>query len=156
MDTDLTFRPATNADRDEIEALIFGILREHGLEPSPDSTDADLADIESFYAGDNGFFNVLIDDSGKIIGTVAIHRTEEDLCELRKMYLASEARGGGLGKRILDHAIERAREMGFCRMWLETADSLRAAHRLYEAYGFRPYEAPHQSARCDFAMIRDL
>lgn len=152
----MNFRPATNNDREEIESLIFGILREHGLEPSPESTDADLADLESFYGNGNGFFDVLIADEGKIVGTVAIHRTEGGLCELRKMYLSTEARGSGWGKRLLEHAFDRAREMGFRRMWLETAHSLVAAHRLYEKCGFEAYTASHKSERCDFAMIRDL
>ena len=152
----MNLRPATNADREEVESLIFAILREHGLQPSPDSTDADLADLEGFYSDGSGFFDVLLDDSGTIIGTVAIHRTEEDLCELRKMYLAEEARGLGLGRKLIDHAIDRAHEMGFKQMWLETAHSLGAARRLYESYGFRVFEPPHKSARCDFAMRKDL
>ena len=150
------FRPATNADRKEIETLIFGILNEHGLEPSPESTDADLADLEGFYSDGDGFFDVVVDNSGKIVGTVAIHRTENDLCELRKMYLAKEVRGIGLGRDLIDHAIERAREMGFNLMWLETAHSLKTARRLYESYGFRVFEPPHKSARCDFAMMKEL
>lgn len=152
----MNLRPATNADRAEIEALVFAALHEHGLSPSPDSTDIDLADIEGFYGNGSGFFDVLIDSDEIIVGTVAIHRTEDELCELRKMYLAPAARGGGWGRRLLDHAIERAREMGFRRIWLETADSLESAHRLYERNGFEPYRAPHQSERCDFAMIREI
>ncbi len=152
----MTFRSATNTDREAIESLIFGILRAHGLEPSPESTDADLADIEGFYSEGTGFFDVLVNADDQIWGTVAIHRSEDDLCELRKMYLAEEARGRGLGRRLVDHAIDRAREMGFKRMWLETADSLKTARKLYESYGFRVFEPPHKSARCDFAMIRIL
>lgn len=152
----MNFRSANNSDRDAIKSLIFGILQDHGLEPSPDSTDADLADLEGFYTENTGFFDVLVDKGGRIVGTVAIHRTEGDLCELRKMYLAEEARGLGLGRLLVDHAIDQAREMGFKRIWLETAHSLKAARKLYESYGFRVFEPPHKSARCDFAMQRDL
>lgn len=148
----MTIRPATNDDREEIQSLVFGILRSFGLEPSPDSTDADLSDIEAHYHRAGGAFDVLVDESGEIVGTVAIHRTDGELCELRKMYLSEECRGRGLGRRLLEHSLERARELGFRRVWLETAKCLRDAHRLYESYGFTPYEAPHQSDRCDFAM----
>ena len=152
----MTLRPATSADREVIEALIFGILRDYGLEPSPETTDADLADIAAHYSGNRGSFDVMESDEGRIIGTVAVHRTGDDLCELRKMYLAKELRGQGWGKRLLDHAIESGRKLGYRTMWLETADSLKESHRLYELYGFQSFVPPHQSDRCDFAMKRDL
>lgn len=156
MDEGLHLRPASNRDREAIELLVFPILRSFGLEPAPESTDADLADIEGCYFANGGFFDVLVDGEERILGTVAIHRTEEDLCELRKMYLSQELRGQGWGRRLLEHALERAKEAGFKRVWLETADSLKAAHRLYSAYGFGPFEGPHCSARCDFAMVKSL
>lgn len=152
----MKLRPATNADREAIEALIFGILRDYGLEPSPETTDADLADIAAHYSGNRGSFDVMENDDGRIIGTVAVHRTGDDLCELRKMYLAKELRGQGWGKRLLDHAIESGRKLGYRTMWLETADFLKESHRLYERYGFQSFVPPHQSDRCDFAMKRDL
>ena len=152
----MTLRPATSADREVIEALIFGILRDYGLEPSPETTDADLADIAAHYSGNRGSFDVMESDEGRIIGTVAVHRTGDDLCELRKMYLAKELRGQGWGKRLLDHAIESGRKLGYRTMWLETAESLKESHRLYELYGFQSFVPPHQSDRCDFSMKRDL
>jgi putative acetyltransferase len=152
----MTLRPATSADREVIEALIFGILRDYGLEPSPETTDADLADIAAHYSGNRGSFDVMESDEGRIIGTVAVHRTGDDLCELRKMYLAKELRGQGWGKRLLDHAIESGRKLGYRTMWLETANSLKESHRLYELYGFQSFVPPHQSDRCDFSMKRDL
>lgn len=152
----MKIRPATNADRSEIEDLIFPILRSYGLEPAPESTDADLADIESNYFQKKGFFDVLIDDTGKIVGTVAIYQTDEHLCELRKLYLAKSARGSGQGTNLMGHAIDRARELGYSRMWLETADSLVEAFQLYTRFGFVPFTSTHNSARCDFALVKDL
>lgn len=156
MSDTITIRPATNADRPQFEALVFTVLRSYGLEPSPESTDADLTDIETFYFADGGAFDVLVDQSGKIVGTVAVHRTDDSLCELRKMYLSPALHGRGLGRKMMDHALARAKELGFQHMWLETADCLVEAHRLYEKYGFIPYEAAHRSDRCDFALVRDL
>ena len=150
------FRPATNADRSEIEDLVFSVLRSYGLEPSPDSTDADLADIEANYFSLGGAFDVLTDESGVIVGTVAVHHTEGSLCELRKMYLSPSCRGQGLGRRMMEHALTRAKELGFQQMWLETAESLKEAHGLYTKFGFSEFTGPHKSDRCDFALIRDL
>ena len=152
----MKLRPAVSRDRESIESLIFPILRSYGLEPSPESTDADLKDIESHYAENGGSFDVLVNDEDEILGTVAVHRTTGELCELRKMYLAPALRGQGWGRKLLEHALTKAGDLGYSRIWLETASSLTEAHRLYESYGFRTFEGPHCSDRCDFAMIRPL
>jgi len=152
----MLLRPATNQDRAAIEDLIFSILRSYGLEPAPDSTDADLQDIEGNYLENEGRFDVLVSDENQIVGTVAVHRTTPALCELRKMYLSPTMRGMGWGRKLLDHALASAQSLGYSQVWLETAESLEEAHALYLAYGFTPFEGPHCSARCDFALVRDL
>ncbi len=152
----MRFRNANNADRKSIEGLIFPILESYGLKPSPESTDSDLADIESIYFQNGGIFDVLVNEENEIVGTVAVHRTEDELCELRKMYLSKTARGHGNGKRLFSHAIDEARKLGYKRIWLETADALVEAKNLYTAFGFSPFEGPHQSPRCDLSMVLDL
>lgn len=145
-------RPATNADSTEIRNLIFTVLREYGLTPDPDGIDSDLDDIEANYS--SGFFDVLIED-GRVIGTVGVCQIGEGVCELRKMYLERNARGRGLGRRMLEHACSRARKLGFKIMELETAGVLKEAIALYTAAGFRPVER-HLAKRCDMAFVKDL
>ena len=150
------FRPATNADRSVIESLVFCVLREYGLEPDPAGTDADLSDIEAVYAGAGGMFDVLMDGAGEVIGTVAVFRVDSRTCELRKMYLARGARGRGLGRMLLEHALQRAAVLGFRRIVLETASVLREAVALYESRGFLRHDPGHMAARCDAAYYLDL
>jgi hypothetical protein len=42
-------REANNQDAAQSRRLVFSILAEHGLQPDPSTTDADLADIEQNY-----------------------------------------------------------------------------------------------------------
>lgn len=149
-----TFRPATNRDRDVIEELVFGVLVEFGLRPDPSNTDADLRNVERSYAG--GAFDVLVDSAGTIVGCVGLYPLEKGTCELRKMYLLRAYRGQGLGRRLLEHALERAASFGFSRVVLETACVLQDATRLYERCGFLPYTPEHMSKRCDKAYYLDI
>ncbi|MFI5377702.1 MAG: GNAT family N-acetyltransferase [Tepidisphaerales bacterium] len=149
-------RTATNADSPAVKALIFGVLREYGLKPDPESTDADLDDLEGHYARRGGDFSVLEDGNGRIIGTVGIQPREPGVCELRKMYLDGAYRGRGLGRRLLDHGLAEAGRLGFRRVVLETASVLKEAIRLYERYGFRRYQPEHLVPRCDQAYCLDL
>ena len=149
-------RPATNADRGAVEHLVFTVLAEYGLKPDPDGTDSDLHDIQNSYHAAGGSFDVLADDSGNVVGSVGVFRVSPAICELRKMYLARGARGQGLGRRLLAHALARAAALGFTRVILETATVLVEAVALYERHGFRRYEPEHLAARCDAAYFLDL
>jgi GNAT superfamily N-acetyltransferase len=151
-----SLRPANNTDRQAIESVVFDVLAEYGLRPDPGGTDADLLDINAFYHASGGCFDVLVDPAGQLVGTVGLMRKSPAVCELRKMYLRPDHRGRGLGRRLMEHAIRRAEELGFSRMELETALVLREAVRLYESFGFRPYQPSHLAQRCDVAYFRQL
>ncbi|MFQ3582853.1 MAG: GNAT family N-acetyltransferase [Chloracidobacterium sp.] len=146
---DVTLRPATDADGEAIRHLIFGVLREYGLQPEPDGTDADLFAITATYEQSGGWFACLVRDDGTVVGTVALFNVDAVTCELRKMYLAREVRGQGLGAFLLRQAIETARRLGFQWMVLETASVLKEAIALYERAGFQRVTQPNHSCRCD-------
>lgn len=149
-------RAATNKDCSAAQQLIFDILREYGLRPDPTGTDADLSDLEGFYLKTGGAFDVATDESGRIIGTVGLLPMNDGACELRKMYLHRSARGKGLGKAMLRHAVKRARELGFRRIELETASVLKEAVALYKAHGFQPSDRTIHAGRCDQVLVLDL
>lgn len=152
----ISVRPATNADSENVKALVFGVLREYGLESDPDGTDADLSDIEANYIRAGGAFEILEDDRGNLLGTVGLFPMDETTVELRKMYFDKTLRGRGFGKKVLERMIERARGLGFKKIYLETASVLREAIGLYEKYGFEPTVEGIHSRRCDAAYFLDL
>ncbi len=154
MTQGFVLRPARREDAAAVRGVVFAALREHGLEPDPQGTDRDLDDIPAGY--DGGFFDVLVDSAGRVVGSVGLVDEGGGLCELRKMYLVRECRGSGLGRRLLEHALLEARRLGFRRMRLETASVLADATRLYLRAGFTPADAAPQSARCDLVLERDL
>jgi len=149
-------RRATNQDREKITTLVFEVLREYGLSPDPGSTDADLTDVESHYHGRGGIFDVLETADGAVVGSVGLYPVIGSTCELRKMYLHPSFRGKGLGRHLLEHALKRAKQLGFARVTLETASVLKEAIDLYQSYGFRPYAPDHLAGRCDQAHYLDL
>ena len=149
-------RPATNADIGAVKEIVFSVLEEYGLEANPDDTDADLDDLEGQYVACGGSFDVMVEADGEVVGTVGLFPIDAATCELRKMYLRPSARGSGLGKRLLEHALQRAGELGFRRVTLETASVLKAAIRLYTAYGFVRHHPPHLAKRCDAAYVLEL
>ncbi|HSW45334.1 MAG TPA: GNAT family N-acetyltransferase [Phycisphaerae bacterium] len=154
--TDCRFRPATNADAEAVRSLVFSVLSEYGLGADPACTDRDLSDIEGSYAAHGGCFEVIVDAGGQVIGSYGLYPLREGVCELRKMYLRRDCRGRGLGNTIMRRVLQQAPALGFRRMELETAAVLKEAIALYQAFGFRPFEPDHMSARCNLAMFLDL
>lgn len=144
-------RPATNADCAAVRTIVLWVLAEYGLESDLSTTDADLFDLEGHYKSLGGCFDVVVDAEGQIVASVGLQPQGEGICEMRKMYLLPEHRGLGIGRALMEHALARARELGFTEIHLETARVLQQATRLYESVGFTPYEPEHCAARCDIA-----
>ena len=62
---------------------------------------------------------------------------DPDAATIRMLGVAPEGRGKGIGAALVDACVERARALGCQRVVLDTRESMRAAHRLYEKAGFR-------------------
>lgn len=151
----ITIRRASNKDAEGIRRLVFGVLDEFGLKPDPEGTDRDLADIDTNYIARGGIFEVIEDGDGELVGTVGLYPIDEITVELRKMYFDPRIRGLGYGNDTLKRMIDAASELGFERVYLETAAVLKQAVHLYEKFGFEPTDEKH-SARCDQAYILEL
>ena len=65
-----------------------------------------------------------------------VQGSDPDTAKLRLFYLEPEARGIGLGQRLLDECLAFARAAGYRRMTLWTHESHRAACALYAKNGF--------------------
>lgn len=72
-----------------------------------------------------------------LAGCVALRRLDEDVCEMKRLYVRPQHRGSGLGALLVRSAIDAGRGLGYREMWLDTLPSMLGAHRLYESLGFR-------------------
>jgi DNA-binding MarR family transcriptional regulator/GNAT superfamily N-acetyltransferase len=84
---------------------------------------------------------------GEIVGSVLLVKGgDEHTAKLRLLYVEPNARGLGIGARLVEECRRFGRSAGYRRIMLWTNSVLVSARRIYEAAGYRLTEsAPHRS-----------
>lgn len=158
----VTIRPIQPSDNPELASIIRNTLAEFGAN-HPGTVYYDSATdslFEVFQKDLSAYFVAIADD--KIVGGGGIYPTDglpDGTCELVKMYLLPEARGIGLGRKLIELCLEVAREKGFKRIYLETMPELVSAIKMYEKFGFEFLCEPLGNSGhfgCDLHMILNL
>ncbi len=67
--------------------------------------------------------------------------------EVHLLGVSPEVRGQGVGGRLIEAGIDKARHMGWSKLILWTQLSMKAAQRLYEAAGFHYYNDIERNGR---------
>ena len=132
-------REIQKIDNPAIAAIVRDVLMELGA-PKVGTAYADpyLDSLFEVYAIPKAIYFV-IEKDGKIIGgagVMQLENSDENICELQKMYLLPEGRGLGLGKSLIDNCIEKATEFGFESCYIETMTYMEDAQKLYKKVGF--------------------
>lgn len=140
-------------DLPEMAGLARAYFEELGLDYDAQGLDQDLAEPEKVYR-DGGI--LVADMGGRLVGMVGLRIIEPGQGELKRMYLQPDQRGSGLGRGLLDAALEMARELGLRSLVLDTKLRLKPANRLYESVGFRDIEDYNQNPRAQRFMKLEL
>ncbi|WP_319454647.1 MULTISPECIES: GNAT family N-acetyltransferase [unclassified Mycobacterium] len=114
----------------DFEALVAGIVADYAASHDATREAAWIAEVDGRRAG--CIFCVAGD--------------EPDVAKLRILLVTADARGLGVGTRLVAQCLEFARDAGYRRITLWTNDVLTAARRIYQTFGFvLTDEAPHHS-----------
>ncbi|MEP0782010.1 GNAT family N-acetyltransferase [Microcoleus sp. ZQ-A2] len=117
---------------------------------------SDIDDVYSHYLDKGGTFLVLLDQE-RVVGSGAIRRLNDDICELKRMWFLKEYRGRGLAKNMVQLLLDFARNAGYKKVRLDLFDEQKQAQALefYKRIGFYAI-APYNDSFCTVFMEKDL
>jgi putative acetyltransferase len=142
----LSIRPSTPADNPRLAHIIRTVMTSYGaVGPGFSIEDAEVDHMHEAYNHARAILYVIEDEEGTVLGCGGISPLQDgepDTCELKKMYFLPEARGHGIGRRLVTTLEADARERGFRYMYLETLHTMVEAGRLYQKMAFDPLPGP--------------
>jgi len=124
-------------------------------------TDPTTDDLFSLFQTEKSALFVA-EENGTILGCCGIFPTDnlpENTTELVKFYLTKEARGKGIGKLLMEKSVEKAKELGYQQVYLESLPEFSKAVSIYEKQGFQYLtkalgDSGHSG--CNLWMIKNL
>lgn len=141
----VSIREIQERDNEQVAQVIRKVLVDLGV-PKVGTAYADTAldhMYENYKVPKATYFVVIANNV--VIGCAGIAQLknyEGNVCELQKMYFLEEARGKGIGAQMMKVCLEKAKEFGYEKVYLETMPYMEAAQKLYTKSGFNYIDAP--------------
>ena len=128
------------ADTSEHIETVRCLFREYetwlGLDLCFQGFEQELLTLPGRYAPPDGRLFIASADE-EPVGCIAMRKLEDGICEMKRLYLRPDARGLGLGNRLIEKLIDEARSAGYKKMRLDThPPKMGKAVQLYESHGF--------------------
>ena len=145
MTAEPSIRPIRVDDEYAVAQVIRTVMPEFGADGQGFAIhDPEVEHMHAAYTGPGCAYFVL-ELEGRVAGGAGVAPllgAPAGVCELQKMYFLPEARGRGLGERMIRLCLAQARQLGFHTCYLETLTSMCAAQKLYARMGFQPIGFP--------------
>jgi len=138
-------RNVTSKDNAAVASIIRTVMPEFGANREGFAIhDAEVDDINAAF-GKDGCAYFVCEVDGKVVGGGGVGPLvggDNNTCELKKMYFLKEARGKGLGRKLVERCLLAAKELGYEYCYLETFNTMKEAMVLYGKVGFEKIPGP--------------
>jgi ribosomal protein S18 acetylase RimI-like enzyme len=119
------------------------------------SFDQELASLPGEYAPPEGRL-ILATSNGQPSGCAALHKLDQEICEMKRLYVRPRYRGRGLGRELAEKIIAAALQIGYKKLRLDTVEpKMQTAVAMYRQLGFREIP-PYRSNPIEGALYMEL
>jgi putative acetyltransferase len=126
---------------EQVRELFLEYAQSLGFSLCFQNFDKELAELPGDYIPPDGLL-LLAEFEGEAAGCVALHRLENNICEMKRLYLRPKFRGKGLGRILAETIIAAGSKRGYKRMRLDSVEPvMKDAVALYRRLGFREIPA---------------
>lgn len=108
----MQIRIGNRQDEPAVRELVRQLIDEIGRPWATQENESDLQNMEAEYIGRDGIF-LVAEEKEKVIGFADDRKLNDQICEIRRIVIAKEWRGHGLGKRLIKQIIEFARRLEY-------------------------------------------
>lgn len=140
-----TIRLIRKSDNPAIKDIIRTVSREFSTcGESGSIRDEELYDMYSVYSKPKAAYYI-VGEGKKVLGGAGIGplaSREKGICEFRKMYFLSRARGRGLGEILMRKCIQKAADFRYKKVYIETMNHIPQSVQLYRKLGARTITSP--------------
>jgi ribosomal protein S18 acetylase RimI-like enzyme len=135
-------KPESAAEWREARRLVEEYAASLNLDLSFQNFARELEHFEHEYSAPSGAF-LLAWENDAYVGCVALRKLSDTDGEIKRLYVAPNARGLGLGEALARGIVDEGKQLKYTRLVLDTLPSMLAARSLYQALGFKPI-APYR------------
>ena len=159
---DFFIRKIKEEDNLEIQGILSSVMREFDVpETGTALADPELKNMFQSYQAYKSLYYVILKNNSLVggAGISELKNSNDNTCELQKMYFLKEARDKGLGNLMIDLCLKSALEYGFEKCYIETMHNMNKAQSLYLKKGFSYLQKPLGNTghcSCPIWMIKNL
>ena len=147
-------KPKSTEQYRQVKALFFEYAESLEFSLGFQDFEEEIADMPGEYAPPDGC--ILMAYSGEnVAGCVALRKLEDDICEMKRLYVRPGFRGLGIGESLSEKIIDEARRIGYKKMRLDTLPSMKEAVSIYKDLGFNVIP-PYRFNPFDGALFMEL
>ena len=124
---------------EEIKQLFIEYSQSLGIDLNFQNFETELNTLPGKYVPPAGALILALVD-GRAAGCIALRKVDENICEMKRLYVRDDYRGLGIGNKLISMIIEEAGKLNYSYMRLDTLPTMKKAQELYRSYGFYDIE----------------
>ena len=121
-------------DAETVKTIAFSSMDSFGIESDPDGLDFEIGHFGEDYPG--SIFQIVACKDNIVIGSLILKEKYQNSAKLTGFYTNTKYRGFGIGKQLLQEALNRAKNKALAGIYLDTWHEMKAAIYLYEKFGW--------------------